>query len=71
MTPTNLRRTLDKLGFSQLYAAKILGVKGRAVRRWLQPRKQNGFREIPTIYGTVLQLLVKKKITVKDLEDCL
>lgn len=63
MTATQFRNTLDKLGLSQLAAARLLQVDGRTARRWV-----SGERSIPSDVAILLRLLTTKKITVEDIE---
>jgi DNA-binding transcriptional regulator YiaG len=54
MTPEELRATLDRLGLTQLGAAKLLSVDGRTVRRWIA-----GDRDIPGPAIVLLGVLEK------------
>ncbi len=63
MTANQFRAALDRLGLSQLEAARILDANGRTVRRWAL-----GERSIPTGAAILLRLMVAGKITVKDVE---
>ena len=42
MTPDEYRETIEKLGLSQIAAARLLGVDARTSRRWA-----SGERDIP------------------------
>ena len=50
MTPDQLRDALERLGISQLTAARWLGVDGRTVRRWLA-----GDRKMPAMAGELVK----------------
>lgn len=53
MTPDEYRSVIDKLGLSQLAAARLLGVDDRTSRRWA-----NGERDIPPPAARFLRYLV-------------
>ena len=63
MTSNQFRSTLDRLGLSQLGAARLFGADGRTVRRWAL-----GERSIPPTVAILLRLLVVGKITPGDIE---
>jgi DNA-binding transcriptional regulator YiaG len=58
MTTTEFRDTLTALGLSQVGAARLLGVDGRTVRRWIK-----GDREIPAPAARFLIYLVAAEIS--------
>ena len=62
MTPADFRATLDRLGLSQLAAARLLRVTGRVVRMWVA-----GDRPVPFLVARVLTLLASGKLTPDDL----
>ena len=62
MTPAQFRTALDRLGLSQVRAAKLFGVTDRASRSWAL-----GENKIPHAVAILLRLLVTDKITIADL----
>ena len=63
MTANQFRTALDRLGLSQLGAARLFNANDRTVRRWAL-----GERSVPDGVAILLRLLVAKKITVADVE---
>lgn len=61
MTANQFRAALDKLGLSQVGAARILGVNDVTVRRWAK----GGVGGIVVI---VIRAMIAGKLTVKDVE---
>ncbi len=61
MTHTQFRAALDKLGLTQLAAARHLRVAGRTVRRWALAEVP-----VPPLVVIVLELLLAGKITIED-----
>lgn len=59
MTPAELRSTLQQLGFNNRKAAAFLGVKERAVYRWLA-----GEHPVPTSVAILLQLMATKEFEI-------
>lgn len=53
VTPDEYRAAIDKLGLSQVAAARLLGVDERTSRRWA-----NGERDIPAPAVRFLQYLI-------------
>ena len=53
MTPDEYRATLERLGLSQVAAARLLGVDARTSRRWA-----NGERDVPAPAIRFLQYLI-------------
>ena len=62
MTSTEYRTALAKLGLSQMDAARLFDVSDRTGRRWAL-----GEGRVPTLVATLLRLMIKGKITAKDL----
>jgi DNA-binding transcriptional regulator YiaG len=58
MTPDDYRDAIEKLGLSQVAAAKLLGVDERTSRRWA-----NGERDVPAPAVRFLQYLIATKKT--------
>jgi len=57
MTPDRFRELLDRLGLSQLAAAKLFHAGDRTVRRWA-----SGDQDIPRAVQIALALMVKFKV---------
>jgi DNA-binding transcriptional regulator YiaG len=53
MTPDQYRAAIEKLGLSQVAAARLLGVDGRTSRRWA-----NGERDVPAPAVRFLRYLI-------------
>lgn len=64
MTATQFRTALDRLGLSQVGAARLLGADGRTARRWAL-----GERSVPTPVAILLRLMLVGKITADDIGD--
>lgn len=64
MTANQFRTALDRLGLSQLGAARVFNANDRTVRRWAI-----GERSVPSGVAIVLRLLLAKKITIADVEN--
>lgn len=62
MTPAELRATLSRLGLPQTGAAKLLGVDGRTVRRWIA-----GEIPVPELVARVLRAAKRGKLDLADL----
>jgi DNA-binding transcriptional regulator YiaG len=58
MNPDQYRAAIEKLGLSQVAAAKLLGVDERTSRRWA-----NGERDVPAPAVRFLQYLIATKKT--------
>jgi DNA-binding transcriptional regulator YiaG len=58
MTPDDYRTAIEKLGLSQVAAAKLLGVDERTSRRWA-----SGERDVPAPAVRFLQYLIATKKT--------
>lgn len=63
MTANQFRNTLDRLGLSQVGAARLFGADPRTTRRWAL-----GERSIPPTVAILLRLLMAGKITADDIE---
>lgn len=63
MTANQFRTAIDRLGLSQLGAARLFGSDPRTARRWAL-----GERDVPECVAIVLRLLLAKKITIADVE---
>lgn len=63
MTANQFRTAIDKLGLSQVGAARLVGADPRTGRRWAL-----GERPVPGCVAILLRLLLKGKITIKDVE---
>jgi transcriptional regulator with XRE-family HTH domain len=63
MTPKQFRSALDRLGLSQLGAARLFGADGRTARRWAL-----GERAVPETVAILLRLLMTDRITADDIE---
>lgn len=64
MTPNQFRAAIGRLDLSQVKAAQLVGADPRTGRRWAL-----GERPVPECVAILLRLLVKGKITMKDVED--
>ena len=58
MTPEEFRKIIEKLGLSQIAAARLLGVDARTSRRWA-----SGERDIPPPAARFLRYLIATKKT--------
>jgi hypothetical protein len=63
MTAKQFQAAIDRLGLSQVRAAKLFGSDPRTARRWAL-----GEREVPACVAIVLRLLLAGKIAVEDVE---
>ena len=64
MTPAQFRAALDRLGLSQVGAAKLFGYSdGRVVRRYI-----SGERAEPAPLAILLRLMIAGKISAADVE---
>lgn len=61
MTPKQYRIAIERLGLSQAQAGKFLGVDPRQSRRYAL-----GETPVPHAIGILLQLMIKRKLTVDD-----
>lgn len=62
MKSSEYRAALDKLGLTQVGWARLLGYNDVTARRWAS----TGIDKAPAL---VLKLLVRKKITLKDVAE--
>ncbi len=63
MTANQFRAALDKIGISQLGAARLFQTGERTPRRWA-----SGEAAVPPPVAIMLRLLIAGKITTKDIE---
>jgi hypothetical protein len=63
MTANQFRATLDRLGLSQVGAARLFGADPRTARRWAL-----GERDIPETVAVLLRLMAAGKITAEDID---
>ena len=63
MTNEQFKHAIDKLGLTQLAAARLLGVDGRTVRRWAI-----GERQIHFAAAILLRLLLSGDVTIEAVE---
>ena len=61
MTPEDFRATLERLGLTQVGAARLLGAGERSARRWAETGA-------PNAVAILLRLLEAGKITAADIE---
>lgn len=64
MTANQFRTAIEKLGLSQVGAARLVGADPRTGRRWAL-----GERAVPECVAILLRLLLAKKITIADVES--
>ena len=62
MTPTQFRAALDRLGLTQVGAARLLGVDARTVRRWAL-----GERPVHPTVVVLLRAMLGGKLRAADL----
>ncbi len=63
MTARQFRSSIDKLGLTQLAAARMLGCNARTARRYVL-----GERSIPPAVEKLLKLALAGKITIEEIE---
>ena len=63
MTPAEFRAALDRLGLSQVGAARLLGYGGRTAQHWAA-----GTAEIPPAVAILLRLLLAGIVSVEQIE---
>lgn len=63
MTPTQFRAALNRLGLTQVGAARLFDVDGRTARRWIA-----GDLPVPTAVAVLINLLLSGKIQISDIE---
>lgn len=64
MTAKQFQAAIDRLGLSQLGAARLFGADGRTARRWAL-----GERSVPEPVAIILRLLLAGKITTDDIDS--
>lgn len=64
MTANQFRAAIARLDLSQVGAARLVGADPRTGRRWAL-----GERPVPECVAILLRLMIKGKITIKDVED--
>lgn len=62
MTPNQLRAALDRLGLTQVGAAKDLRCDGKTMRRWI-----SGETRVPPTAAILLHLLLAGKVSIEDI----
>lgn len=63
MTAKQFQAVIDRLGLSQVGAARLLGADPRTARRWAL-----GERSVPEPVAILLRLMIAGKITADDIE---
>lgn len=63
MTPTQFQTAIDRLGLSQVAAAKLVKADPRTARKWVA-----GVNKVPECVAILLRLLLAGKVTVTDIE---
>ena len=63
MTANQYRAALDRLGLSQVGAARLFGAGERTSRHWA-----SGDRAVPEAVAILLRLMLAGKITAEDIE---
>jgi transcriptional regulator with XRE-family HTH domain len=63
VTANQFRTALDRLGLSQLGAARLFNANDRTVRRWAI-----GERGVPPTVAILLKLMIAGKVTAEDIE---
>lgn len=66
MTGADFRATIALLGLSQLGAARLLGVDGRTVRRWI-----SGERDVPEPAARFLRYMIRAGVTPDEVMKAL
>jgi hypothetical protein len=64
VTANQFRNAIEKLGLSQVGAARLVGADPRTGRRWALDE-----RPVPECVAILLRLLLAKKITIQDVEN--
>lgn len=64
MTAKQFQAAIDRLGLSQVGAAKLLGADPRTARRWAL-----GERSVPEPVAILLRLMLAGKITAEDIQE--
>jgi DNA-binding transcriptional regulator YiaG len=63
MTPAELNRLLDRLGISQVDAARIIGITDRTMRNYV-----SGDTNIPEPTAKLLRLVQTQKLNLQQVE---
>jgi len=63
MTAKQFQAAIDRLGLSQVGAARLLGADPRTARRWAL-----GERSVPEPVAIILRLMLAGKITADDIK---
>lgn len=63
MTPKQYRQALEKLGLSIIGAAPVFGISKRQAQRYA-----SGEAPVPKLVSAVLNLAMKGRITMEDLQ---
>lgn len=63
MTPKQFQAAIDRLGLSQVGAARLFGADPRTARRWAL-----GERSVPEPVAVLLRLMLAGKITADDVK---
>jgi hypothetical protein len=63
MTPKQFQSAIDRLGLSQVGAARLLGADPRTARRWAL-----GERSVPEPVAILLRLMLAGKISADDIQ---
>jgi len=64
MTARQFRAALRRLGFSQLEAARRMGVDARTVRRWATLRPSKG-SPVPPPVGLLLEAWMRERVRLR------
>ncbi len=64
MTAKQFQAAIDRLGLSQVGAARLVGADPRTARRWAL-----GERSVPKSVAIILRLMLAGKITADDIEN--
>jgi len=64
MTAKQFQNAIDRLGLSQVGAARLVGADPRTGRRWAL-----GERGVPACVAILLRLMLAGKITASDVES--
>ena len=63
MTAKQFQAAIDRLGMSQVGAARLVGADPRTARRWAL-----GERDVPECVAILLRLMLAGKMTAEDIE---
>jgi DNA-binding transcriptional regulator YiaG len=64
MTTAEFRAALERLGLTQVAAAKLFDASARTARRWAL-----GEVPVPSTVAMLLHLLLRGKIKIRDIND--